>query len=130
MAEFLPGPDERRAEARRKRWRGIFPILRSARENLASAEAEAKTAAEGLREAEAALEAHEYTRLVAARDAARKRVGAAKKGASSSLETIRNLAIPGSPYGPDGRDAFDRAYAEWERGQNGKGKPAAARRKR
>ena len=46
-------------------------------------------------------------------------VGAAKKSTSSSLETIRNLAIPGSPYGPDGRDSFDRAYAEWERGQKG-----------
>ena len=114
--------EERRAAARDKLWRGIFPILRGAREGLASAEADAETAAEELREAEAALEAHEYTRLVAARDAARKRVGAARESVSSSMETIRNLRIPASPYGPDGRDAFDRAFAEWQRGQEGERK--------
>ncbi len=122
------GNEERRKAELRKVWRGVFPQLDAAREELAAAEA-GETAAEAeLREAEAAVEDHEYSRLLAAREAASQRAKEAKarrRRASDSIQRVSE-AVPSSPYGYDGRESFDREHAEWRREQESAGQAPAA----
>jgi len=107
------GNEEALKAERGRRWSRLFPILRNARQELALAEAEKAAAQEELREAEAAVEDHEYSKLLAARDAARERAKEAKARSRRELESTRQVAedVP-SPSSVHRRE-FDRQYEEW-----------------
>ena len=106
--------NEKVLEAERgRRWRRLFPALRSARQGLAQAEAEKAAAQEELREAEAAVEDHEYSKLLAARDAARKRAKDAESRNRQALEATRQVAEGVPSPSAVARREFDRQYEEW-----------------
>ena len=107
------GNEEDLKAERDRRWRRLFPVLRSARQELARAEAEKAAAQQELREAEAAVEDHEYAKLLAARDAARKRAKDAEARNRRELDGAAQVAegVP-SPSSVERRE-FDRQYEEW-----------------
>lgn len=118
--------NERAVAERRKRWRVLFPRLDSARDELAAAKSGQEAAKADLREAETAVEEHEYSRLLAVREAARKRVEEAEARRRQASDTINEVSggVPFSPYGPAGRQEFDRQHAEWRREREAAGEAA------
>lgn len=87
-------------DERRGRWQRLLPRLKAASEALAGAESELESSARECCEAQGAVDAHEFNRLLATS----RRVEKSKTRRFRAGQSLRDLDIQRDPFGPAGHN--------------------------